>query len=222
MMGKIKRLALLWCLLPLCAACAGPVRMPAAAAPVAVAATGNTTIYVVEQGWHVGVALRRTDLPAGWVPERVDFPEADYLELGWGDRAFYQADDPGLGLLLAAALWPTASVLHVVGVEGALGDHFDSAEILRIEVTHREFSDFAAFLHHSFAREDAANTPALGPGHVADSFFYPATGTFHVFNNCNTWAALALEAAGVPMGRPLPFTAGQLMTRAARHATAAP
>jgi len=215
-----KRLALLLCLLPLCSACAGSISALPSLPVVAPAAIDGGTIHVIEQGWHVGVALRRADIPAGMIPEQADFPQARYLELGWGDAGFYQADDPGLGLLLSAALWPSASVLHVAGVEGRIGDHFNHSEIIRIDLTPTDFSLFAAFLDDSFARDGAASAQALRPGHVPGSFFYPARGRFHVFNNCNTWVAQALEAAGMPMGRPLPITAGQLMARVRRHAAA--
>lgn len=213
----IRRVALLLCLLPLYAACAGSAKAPAAVLPEAGATAEQRSIYVIEQGWHVGLALRRADIPAGMLPEQADFPQARYLELGWGDVDYYQADDPGLGVLFSAALRSRASVLHVVGVEGELREHFPPTSVLRIDVSPAELYDFSAFLHRSFARDDTARVDALGPGLVAGSFFYPASGRFHVFNTCNTWAALALQAAGVPMHRPLPFTAEQLMARVRRH-----
>jgi len=215
-----RRLALLLCLLPFHTACAGLVKAPAQTASEASIGAERHTIHVVGQGWHVGVALRRADLPAGRLPEQADFPQARYLEFGWGDAGFYPAEDPGLGLLLSAALWPSASVLHVVGVEGRLDGHFPHSEILPIELSPADFSRFVAFLDDSFARDGTATTPALRPGLVPGSFFYPARGRFHVFKNCNTWVALALQAAGVPMGRPLPITAGQLLARVRRHAAA--
>ena len=83
-----RRLALLLCLLPLYAACAGPAKAPVAVLPEASATADHRTIYVIAQGWHVGVALRRADIPAGMLPEQTDFPQARYLEFGWGDAGF--------------------------------------------------------------------------------------------------------------------------------------
>ncbi|MEW6039230.1 MAG: DUF2459 domain-containing protein [Pseudomonadota bacterium] len=175
---------------------------------------------MIGQGWHAGIALRRADIPPGLVPESADFPGADYLELGWGDWDYYQAGDPGLWLLLKAALWPTAAVLHVVGVKGAITDRFGGFEIVRLDVARSRFADLAAFIHASFLRDGAAKAWPIRSGYGRDSFFYPATGKFHIFNTCNTWAARALEAAGYPMGKLLPFTVEQLMARARRHAAA--
>jgi uncharacterized protein (TIGR02117 family) len=210
------RLALLLCLSSLCSACAGLAKTPPPPNP----GEPSSPIYVIGQGWHAGIALRRADIPPGLVPESADFPEADYLELGWGDFDYYQADDPGLGLLLKAALWPTASVLHVVGVKGAVAGRFGGFEIVRLEVTRSRFADLAAFVHASFLRDGAAKAGPIRRGYGWDTYFYPATGKFHIFNTCNTWAARALEAAGYPMGKLLPFTVEQLMARVRRHAAA--
>jgi len=212
-MGHFARLL---CLLSLCSACAGPAKVP----PAPVPSEPFSPIYVIGQGWHAGIALRRADIPPGLVPESADFPGADYLELGWGDWDYYQAGDPGLWLTLKAALWPTASVLHVVGVQGAVADRFGGFEIVRLDITRSRAAELAAFVHASFRRAGVAKAGPLQRGYGLDSFFYPATGNFHIFNNCNTWAARALEAAGYPMGKLLPFTVEQLMARARRHAAA--
>lgn len=201
------RLAFLLCLWWLCSACAESAQVPPSSAQSELSAS----IYVIRQGWHVGLAVRRADIPPEFVPEGEDFPVADYLELGWGDRDYYQADDPGLWFTLKAGLWPTASVLHVVGVRGTITDRFGGFEILRLDVTRSGLARFVTFIHKSFARNGAAKATPIGPGWGRGSLFYPAHGTFHMFNTCNTWTARALEAAGYPMGRP--STADQLMVK---------
>lgn len=39
-----------------------------------------------------------------------------YLEFGWGDKYFYQAENPTVGLGIKAILWSTKSVVHVVAL----------------------------------------------------------------------------------------------------------
>ncbi len=199
-------LGLVW----LCAACAGPAK----ALPSPDRGEPSASIYVIGYGWHVGLAVGVADMPHGLVPESGDFPDADYLELGWGDWDYYQAGDPGIWSTLKAGLWPTASVLHVVGVQGGVGERFRGLEIVRLDLPRSNVAALAAFIHRSFARDAAAKATPIGPGWGRDSLFYPARGTFHMFNTCNTWTARALEAAGYPMGRP--FTADQLMTKVRR------
>ena len=44
------------------------------------------SIYVVRQSWHTGIVVHAADVPANaWLARR-DFPDAAYLEVGWGDR----------------------------------------------------------------------------------------------------------------------------------------
>jgi len=214
---------LILCLLPLLMACGVPARPPAAAVPPPGPTPGEPVfaVYVIPQGFHTGIAIRRADIPAPLIPEAEDFPATVYLEMGWGDWNFYQAVEPGVFTLLGAAFVPSASVLHVVGVERTLDERFPAMERQRLNLGARQFAALATFLHESFLRNGAPRAAAIGPGHRRNSLFYPATGTFHAFNNCNTWVAQALAAAGLPIGRPLPITADQLMERVRPLATAA-
>lgn len=198
--------AFLLCLL--CSACAGPTTpFPADGEPF-------VSIYVINYGKHTGLSVRRADLPQGLWPESGDFPGADYLEVGWGDRDYYQSGDPGLWLTLKAALWPTASVLHVVGFKGAVASRFAGYEIIRLDLARSGFAGLADYIHRSFARNGAEKAQPIGQGHGHDSLFYPARGKFHIFNTCNGWTVRALEAAGYPMGIFRPVTADQLMAKA--------
>jgi uncharacterized protein (TIGR02117 family) len=205
-MNPLARLLLL-CLLSLCSACTGPG--PANPAP----AQGEpyASVYVVNQGKHAGLILRRADIPPGFIPESADFPQADYLELGWGDWDYYQSGDPGLWLTLKAAFWPTASVLHLAGIEGGVAARYAGYEWIRLDLAPQPFAGLAGYVDRSFARHGAAKAPPIGPGHYGGSRFYPANGKFHIFHTCNGWLAGALAAAGYPMGWLEPVTADQLM-----------
>jgi uncharacterized protein (TIGR02117 family) len=205
--------ALLICLL-LCSACTGSSKVPSFSA-------GNeplASIYLINHGKHTGLAVRKADIPTRLWPESRDFPDADYLELGWGDWDYYQADDPGLWLALKAAFWSTGSVLHVVGVKGSVADRFAGYEIIRLELAPDGFAKLMNYVHQSFARNGETKASPIGPGYGLGSRFYPARGEFHLYNTCNGWVARALEAAGYPMGVFRPVTADQLMAKARQFA----
>lgn len=175
-------------------ACATPM-----AEPTAREDTPTVPVFLVSHGWHTGIVIRRADIPARLWPEVGDFPQAEYLEVGWGDRAYYQARDPGLWLTLKAALVPTPSVLHVVGFRDQPAAHFPASEIIALTLPHRDFEPLAKYFHDAHARETTQPVAPLGPGLYGDSRFYPARETFHVFNTCNVWTARALRAAGLPV-----------------------
>jgi len=205
---------LLFCLLLLCSACAGPAKVPANSTRD----DSFASIYVINHGKHTGLIVRRADIPPGLWPESRDFPDADYLELGWGDWDYYQTDVPGLWLTLKAAFWSTASVLHVVGAKGSIADRFAGYELFRLELAPRGFARLVDYIHQSFSRNGEAKARPIGPGYGRNSLFYPARGKFHIYNTCNGWVAGALEAAGYPMGIFRPVTADQLMAKARQFA----
>lgn len=205
---------LLFCLLLLCSACTGLTK----ASSFAVGDEPHTSIYVINHGKHTGLVVRRADIPPGLWPESRDFPDADYLELGWGDWDYYQADNPGPWLALKAAFWSTGSVLHVVGVKGSVADRFAGYEFIRLELAPDDFVRLVDYIHQSYDRNGKTKAEPLGPGYGLGSRFYPARGKFHLYNTCNGWVAHALEAAGYPMGVFRPVTADQLMAKAKRFA----
>lgn len=198
-------LGLLW----LCSACAGP------STPSLASIQGQpyASVYVVNQGKHAALILRRKDIPPGLIPESADFPAAAYLELGWGDWDYYQSDDPGPWLTLKAAFWPTASVLHVAGIKGDVAGRFAGYELIRLDLPQQSFAGLAGYVDRSFARNGSAKTVPVKQGDDGDSFFYPAHGKFHIFHTCNGWIAGALAAAGYPMGMFEPVTSDQLMAK---------
>ena len=100
--------------------------------PVTNGSEPRITIYLVNHGGHAGIVLPRNAIPDGFWPELESFPAGRHLEVGWGDRDYYQALDPHMGLALKAALLPTDSVLHIVGFNASVTAYFPHAEIIAI------------------------------------------------------------------------------------------
>jgi uncharacterized protein (TIGR02117 family) len=172
-----------------------------AGAPTTVNAPANPelAIFVVPQGGHTGIAVRRADIPAGLWPEKEDFPDALFLEVGWGDRDYYMAQSPGLWLALKAALLPTPSVLHVVGVRESPARHFWQSEVIEIPVSRAGLERLLRYVHDAFDRAGADRAAVLGPGQSPGSLFYPGRESFHLLRTCNVWTAGALRAADLPV-----------------------
>jgi uncharacterized protein (TIGR02117 family) len=176
------------------------------------------TIYVVSHGWHTGIVIRKAEVAPGAWPEADDFPNVEFLEVGWGDRAYYQKPDPGVGDALAAVLVPGPSVLHVVGFRGSVRATFPASEAIALRLTPAQLARLVAHVRASYERDATGQVVPLGRGLYGDSRFYAAVGRFHLFQNCNVWTAQALQAAGLPVATDL--TAGGVM-RAVRAASAA-
>ena len=176
----------------------------------------TTTVYVVGHGWHSGIVIRRDQIPSEAWPEHGRFPPAPFLEVGWGDRAFYQSRDAGVGPALRAAFASGGSVLHVAGLGRPPAELFTRAEIVGVELSGRGVEALARFVSRAYARDGSGDPIHLGPGLYPGSRFYAATGRYSLLYTCNSWIAEALRAGGCPITPAWALTAGNLLFQAAR------
>jgi uncharacterized protein (TIGR02117 family) len=183
--------------------------------PFARPAPGGTgkRVFVVNYGWHTGIAISKADIPRGLLPEAEDLP-GETLELGWGDRDFYQTTDAGIGLAIKAAFSSGGSVVHVTAFNGAVGEYFRGAEIYELTLSAEGYLRLTQFVSDSFLRPETTNESLQGL--FPNSRFYPARGKFHLLRNCNTWVAEALAAAGLSVNPSTVITAGNLFSQVKR------
>ncbi len=194
------------------AACLGPVRdlYPPRLGDATV------TVYVVRHGWHSGLVIRRDQIPPEAWPEHARFPAAQFLEVGWGDRAFYQSPDAGIALALEASFASGGSVLHLTGLDRPPAEHFAHAEITAVELSAGGTEALARFVSRGYARDTSGAPIDLGPGLYPGSRFYAATGRYSLFYTCNSWIAEALRAGGCPITPAWALTGGNLAFQARR------
>ncbi len=170
-------------------------------------------VFIVHDAWHAAAVVRTVDIPAAVLPELRDFPSAEHLEFSWGDRDYFPAPDPGIGLALKAAFWSSGSILHVVGSSGALENVYPGVEIIEIGLSENALQRLIQFISDTFARSSPDTPAEARPGLSQGGSFYPAKGNFSIFRNCNTWAAEALNAAGLPVNPHYVITAENLASQ---------
>ncbi|MEL7464681.1 MAG: DUF2459 domain-containing protein [Pseudomonadota bacterium] len=182
---------------------------PAADAPV-------FEIHVADHGWHTGLVLKTSDILAVALQMPDDLTEeastlltlarimgeGDWVEIGWGDEAFYQADVAGpldMPILtgLRSLLLPTSTVLHVYPGLGAPKTAFPESAVLSLTLSEEGFSRLAIAVARDFAARGGVLRD-LGPGLYGYARFYAAQGAYTLFRTCNNWAAARLAVAGVP------------------------
>lgn len=171
---------------------------------------------MVGHGWHSGIVIRRDQIPTEAWPEHARFPTAPFLEVGWGDRAFYQSPEAGAGRALRAAFASGGSVLHVAGLGRPPAEVFPRAEIVAVELTGGGVEALARFVSRAYARDASGDPIDLGPGLYPGSRFYAATGRYSLLYTCNSWIAEALRAGGCGLTPAWALTAGNLLFQARR------
>jgi hypothetical protein len=174
----------------------------------------TSAVHVVRHGWHAGIVVRRADVPDTAWPLLGAFPDARSLEVGWGEAGYYTGRSRGGWGTVRAGAWPTESVLHVVPVPGGVQEQFPSQTIVRVPVGPGEIDALTSFVAASFAVDSTGRASVVAPGHDVNSRFYASPLPYHIFNNCNHWAAAALEAAGCAVWPRGAFTVEQVMAQA--------
>jgi uncharacterized protein (TIGR02117 family) len=172
---------------------------------------GRHSVFVLGHGYHSGLVVRAREVPEGAWPARRDFPNAEYLELGWGEREYYQHDDPGPGLALRALFTSSPSTLKVVAITGPLTRFFPESELVELHVSPEGFERMIDFVRRTHEVDAAGRAIMLRVKEHEGSRFYASAGTFHVLENCNVWVARALQAAGFPVDPTAATTTGMLL-----------
>ncbi|MBM4442717.1 MAG: DUF2459 domain-containing protein [Candidatus Rokubacteria bacterium] len=169
-------------------------------------------VYLVSHGWHVGLAVARADVsPRVW-PEVAE-ARGRFVEIGWGDGAYYPAPEATVGMGLRAAVSSEFSVLHVAAFDPAPAEFFAGAPVVRVPLSAAGFEALTRFIHAHYEYGADGRPVVVAPGRYGDARFYRATGRYRLFDNSNTWAAKALHAAGCPID-PATITAGSVVRQA--------
>lgn len=174
------------------------------------------TLYVVNHGWHTGLVVRRGDIPGGLWPEQRQAPPGEYVEIGWGQREFYQIRDPSLLQAVRAALWPSPSVLHLMGFNGPVAARFPHSAVIALKLDAAAMRRVALYISDAYQRDQTGGVKRMGQGLYGDSRFFAGRENFHLFRTCNVWVARAVRLAGCPVDAGI--TAGTVMASAARCA----
>ncbi len=188
--------------------------MAAASPPLGAQTQRTHSVAVVSNGWHAAIVIGRAELVAtGLLPEADDFPDAVFLEFGWGDRVYYPAGKKTIGMALRAALTATPAVMHMAGLARPPELTYADVEVFSFALSQEEFRHLVGAIAGQFERPEGGRAAAVSRGLYPDSNFYHALGTFSLFNTCNTWAARMLRAGGVNVSPSGIVTADELVTR---------
>jgi uncharacterized protein (TIGR02117 family) len=174
-------------------------------------------VWVVGHGWHVGLAVRRADIPPDVWPESGDLGPSRHLEVGWGDGAFFPARRGTSGMALRAAFASTSSVLHVAAFDAPVPEFFPDSPIVELTLGPAAFVAFCRFVRGTYGRDAGGRIVPVAPGAYGHGRFYQARGRYHLFSNSNNWAARALEAAGLDLDARWAFTAGWVLRQARQY-----
>jgi hypothetical protein len=189
-----------------------PISPAESAAPSAVgAAPRASTVYVARRTWHVDVGFATTELEPPLAALIATRPEARYWFFGFGDRRYLMAREHHGGDLLAA-LFPGDGLVLATTLTAAPDEAFGVDGVARISLSAAQAHALQAFVWQTLATSNGApGAPQSGP--YEGSYYFPASMRYSALHTCNTWAAEALGAAGLPIRSSGVVLAGQLWTQ---------
>lgn len=176
-----------------------------------ISVTSDQEIYIVNHGWHTGFIIPADTITQQLPQLKERFQNSPYIEFGWGDRGFYQAEEITSGLTVQAILWPTESVMHVVTVSDPAQSHFSNSQVEMLCLNGEQYSRLISFIENSFFKDSTGNILPLKKGIYGDSQFYKARGNYYLMNTCNKWTAKGLNSAGMDIFTDFKFTADSIM-----------
>lgn len=184
------------------------------------AAPGMVSVYVVAHGYHTSLAVRAPDVPVPAWPERRDFPDADFLELGWGEREYYSRENPGIALGFRALFIPSKSAVEGIALNGPIDRALPESEIVELHIPQRHFERMVEFVRRTHEFDAHGRPIVIATAKHERGIFYASPLTFSAFHNCNVWTAEALREAGIRL-RPASAMTAALLLRQVRPLSAA-
>lgn len=159
----------------------------------------SVSLTIVRHRFHTGFAFDVADIPLGMLPEIAMFGDLRAVEIGWGDREFYMAPSDDYLLAARALLWPTDSVMHVVGFRKPIREELANNEQVEIAMHKDAFASLIRSIDRTFFRQNGVAATSLRRGLYGESYFFPANGDFYLFRTCNVWVSEVLAEAGCPV-----------------------
>jgi len=174
-------------------------------------------VYIVRHGWHTGFVIPANAIQARLPQLYYRFGDVPYIEFGWGDQAYYEADDVTLGLTIRAVFWPTGSVIHAVAVTQRPDIYFDANPVDVLCLDSKQYSLLLGFIESSFYKDSDGNIIKSKDGSEDSSQYYKAEGDYYLGNTCNNWTAKGLKSAGLNISPASKTTAGSIMSYLSKH-----
>lgn len=172
------------------------------------------SVYVVKRAWHTGLAVAAEDWPdRDWSVLR-DFPNSRYLEFGWGDARFYEAEEESVWMALRAAFFSTSSAIHVIGFDRPAPDALLADEVIEVRLSAEGLRRLAQSIEREFKERTPVPSAASLDATPQPNKFYSAQRRFFFPRMCNWWTAKRLEESDCPIAAWSVISANRIVREA--------
>ena len=175
---------------------------------------GDTTIYVVARGWHTDIGLPVDAVTGPLASLERDFPGVRFMVFGFGERNYLMTRTVGPGDALSA-LFPSPSAVLMTALTAPPTEAFSDEQVVTLRLPRAGADRLAEAMWTALEKAPDGSARRLADGPYLGSAFYASTETYDGFHTCNTWTALLLRDAGLPVDPRGVLFVGQVMDQAA-------
>ena len=181
--------------------------------PPEVPVTGNAVIYVVGRGWHTDIGLPVDEVDGPLADLERDFPGVRFMVFGFGERNYLMTHGNGSGEMLTA-LFPSKSAILMTALRAPPTEAFSDEQVVTLRLTPEAVDRLAERIWQTLEKTPDGAALRLADGPYPGSVFYASGETYDAFHTCNTWTALLLRDAGLPVNPRGVLFVGQVMRQA--------
>jgi uncharacterized protein (TIGR02117 family) len=161
-----------------------------------VTADSENVIYLVKIRWHTGIVFRTDRVDTTIWKSISDFKNYKYVDVGWGDKDFYQHPGFDVDLAVRALFIKTNTTLRIGGFNRPVENYINSTDYAeKLFLSKVKYDRLCSFIQSTYELENDS-TQILSERFGGAVKFYKAKGYYTCFNTCNTWIAKALKYSG--------------------------
>lgn len=134
-----------------------------------------------------------------------------HIAIGWGDKGFYIETPTWSDLKVSTAanalLLSSPTCVHVEMFHLPAGQTLEGSQ--SVKISPEQYQELVSFIQSSFQVDDDGNKVQIADACYGEcDAFFEGTGSYHLFNTCNSWVGRGLRSASVRSGimTPLPGT----------------
>jgi hypothetical protein len=195
-------------------ACASAAPSPSCPPPIS-----GDLVYVVEEGWHVEIGLPVEELGENLAFYQDIFDGARIIMFGYGKQTFITAPPETISEYFLGP-FPGPAVIQTVGLRITPPEAYLSGKTVTLALPPGGAQALAAYIWNDLAKDEAGRPRIVAHSHNPEGLFYAAQSGYNLLHTCNTWAADALAAAGLPISGDNVTFAHQVMLRVDKAAEA--
>lgn len=168
----------------------------------------QVAIYIKNNGFHTDFILpykseiKDWSLNFHWKETQAKDSTCQFIQLGWGDRAFF-LETPTWDKLTASTVVTALMGLNPSAIHTKLLNNVtQNQRCVQVLISEEQYKRLTAYIEGSIDKDDQGNSKPINSKAIAiygtNDAFYEANGHLSFIKTCNTWINNGLSFAGMP------------------------